>query len=102
MSLKEDLIYMFDIKCKNGKKFHLTSSSVSYTIDNIDYIPNSGLNFVSGEFDESAHNNVCIKGIFEQGGIEKKDNLAGALVKISHLDSGRLVHFISYFCTQYS
>ncbi len=101
MSLKEDLIYMFDIKCKNGKEFHLTSSSVSYKIDSVDYIPNSGLNFISGEFDESAHNNVCIKGVFEQGGIQKKDNLAGALVKISHLNSGKLVHFISYFCTQY-
>ena len=32
MSLKEDLIYMFDIKCKNGEEFHLTSSSVSYKI----------------------------------------------------------------------
>lgn len=101
MSLKEDLIYMFDIKCKSGKNFYLTSSSASYRIDNIEYIPNSGLNFVYGEFDESAHNNVCIKGIFELNGIQKGSNLAGAMVKISRLNSGRLVHFISYFCTQY-
>jgi len=101
MSLKEDLIYMFDIKCKNGTIFHLTSSSISHNINNIDYKPCSGLNFVSGEFNESGQNQVRIKGIFEQSGIEKRDNLAGALVKISNLDSKNLVHFISYFCTQY-
>lgn len=102
MNLNEDLIYMFDIKCKNGKNFYLTSSSVSYRIDDIYYVPNSGLNLVSGQFNESAQNQVHIRGIFEQDGIEKGDNLAGALVKISYLDSGNLVHFISYFCTQYT
>ncbi|MBA2628814.1 MAG: phage BR0599 family protein [Rickettsiaceae bacterium] len=102
MSLNEDLIYMFDIKCKNGKNFYLTSSSVFYSIDNTYYVPNSGLNLVSAQFNESAQNQVHIRGIFEQDGIEKGDNLAGASVKISYLDSGNLVHFISYFCTQYT
>ena len=101
MNLNEDLIYMFDIKCKNGKNFYLTSSSAPYRIDNIDYVPNSGLNLVSAHFNESAQNQVHISGVFEQYGIEKRDNLAGALVKISYLDSGNLVHFISYFCIQY-
>ncbi len=101
MNLKEDLIYMFDIKLKDGIEYHLTSSSVLHKISDISYIPNSGLNFVSGEFNESAQNQVCIKGIFEQDGIQKKDNLAGALIRISHFNAKDLVHFISYFCTKY-
>jgi uncharacterized phage protein (TIGR02218 family) len=95
------LIYMFNIKLKDGKESHLTSSSVPYKIGNINYLPNSGLNFVFGEFNESAHNHVCIKGVFEQNGIEKDDNLAGAEVKISRLKDKDLIPFISYICTKY-
>jgi uncharacterized phage protein (TIGR02218 family) len=99
---QENLIYMFDIQCENDTRFYLTSSSARHCINNIDYKSCSGLNIMSAEFNESAQNQVCIKGIFEQGGVEKEHNLAGSLVKISQWDSQNLIYLISYYCTQYT
>lgn len=95
------LIYMYELRLQNGNEYFLTSSSNSHKIDEINYLPNSGLNFIYGEFDESANNRVCIKGIFEENGILKCENLAGASVKISRLQAEALVPFITYFCTKY-
>lgn len=79
---RQRFIICFQFVLQNGQEIHLTSSDTKILYDNICYIPNSGISLDSAHFNDSAHNEVKLKGIFEHGGIEKNFDLDGMNVKI--------------------
>ncbi|MFK7974213.1 MAG: phage BR0599 family protein [Rickettsiaceae bacterium] len=96
-----NLIYIFTIHNTNGNVYHLTSCSQPTIVGNICYKSNSGLQIVTGEFNDSAENKVIIQGVFELGGIEQTDNLSGAAVKIERLYDNKFSIVASLICTKY-
>lgn len=95
------LTYLFDINFPCGKQSYFTSFAHELIINDIIYLPNSGLNLISGEFNDSAQDNVVIKGIFEQGGIEKRDRLGGSKVKIRQYFRGGVKLIANLICTKF-
>ncbi|RTK92288.1 MAG: DUF2163 domain-containing protein [Rickettsiales bacterium] len=91
-----NLIYLFDVILTNGKIFFFTSSSQYQFFEENTYVPQSGLNFNIGEFNDSAENSAIIYGIFETNGICKNDNLSGAKIKIKYLYANN-AHLIGNF-----
>ena len=72
----------FQLELKNSQRIYLTSSDRKILYKNICYLPNSGLAIESASFNDSAHNEIRIKGIFETGGIDKNLDLDGMNVRI--------------------
>lgn len=91
-----NLTYLFNVILTNGKIFFLTSSSQHQFFQKNTYVPQSGLNFNIGEFNDSAENSATICGIFEPNGICKNDNLSGAKIKIKYLHANN-AHLIGNF-----
>lgn len=75
-------ITCFDLVLNNKKVIYLNSSNNILVHDEISYLPNSGVVLSSAEFNDSAHNEIKLKGIFEKGGIEQNLNLDAAMIKI--------------------
>ncbi|PCJ24939.1 MAG: hypothetical protein COA94_06850 [Rickettsiales bacterium] len=107
----ENFVYLFYIKTSRNKEYYLTSSSEVVVSAGVKYQPYSGLALTSGKFNDSGQNQVILSGIFEKQGIDKDDDLTGALVKIMYMqgdkgDKGnkddKAIHFVSYICTQHS
>ena len=78
----ERFVTCFQLALKNGQVLYLTSNDRKILYENICYIPNSGLAIENATFNNSAHNEVRIKGIFEVGGIDKNLDLDGMNVRI--------------------
>lgn len=95
-------IYLFHIKKGNSKEYYLTSSIDSVHYDGNEYLPYSGLSFVSGSFNDSAENCIVLHGVFEPLGITKSDNFMGASVKIMSMQDEDARHYVTYVCTQHN
>ncbi len=95
-------IYLFHIKMLNSKEYYLTSGNREVTYRGNIYVPESGLSLVSGEFNDSAENNIVLHGIFEKNGISKNDQFMGAVVKIMYLENQQIKNLVTYICTQYN
>jgi uncharacterized phage protein (TIGR02218 family) len=78
----ERFVTCFQLTLKNRQIIYLTSSDSKVICENLCYLPNSGLTIENAIFNDSAHNEVRIKGIFESGGIEKNLDLDGMGVRI--------------------
>lgn len=78
----ERFISCFQFCLKDGKVISLTSSDQKIIYENISYLPNSGIIIENALFNDSAHNSMTLKGVFELGGIDKNLDLDGARVKI--------------------
>jgi len=82
ISKGERFITCFQFALQNGHKIYLTSADTKVTYENICYMPNSGISLDSCYFNDSAHNKIKLKGIFEKDGIEKNLYLDSMNVKI--------------------
>ena len=82
ISQGERFITCFQFYLNNESKIYLTSSDQKVTYENICYMPNSGISIDSCYFNDSAHNEIKLKGIFEKGGIDKNLDLDSMNVKI--------------------
>lgn len=95
-------IYLFHIIKNSETEYYLTSAAKGLEYEGNIYLPYSGLSFLSGSFNDSAENLIVLKGVFEQGGIGKDDDLIGASVKILRMQNNEIKHFVTYFCTQHN
>jgi uncharacterized phage protein (TIGR02218 family) len=95
---KEDFVTCFEIHLQGMQKLFLTSANRKITINEVDYLPYSGLNLCSFELNDSAHNYIKLKGIFEDKGINNRQNLDGAIIKILFYFTKRklLLEWIEY------
>jgi len=100
-TVKENLIYLFHIDLKNKKQLYLTSSNDNIVYEGRKYLPYSGLNLLSGKFNDSAENHILLHGIFDSLGITKEDEIKGSSIKIIYSVSELYRHFVTYICTEY-
>ena len=82
ISKGERFITCFQFYLQNGSKIYLTSADEKVIYDNTCYMPNSGIIVDSCHFNDSAHNEIKLKGIFEKSGIARNLDLDGMNVKI--------------------
>ncbi len=99
--VNESLVYLFHIKAKNVKEYHLTSASEAVSTGGAVYLPYSGLSLKSANFNDSAENYIILRGIFEESGIDAKSDLIGAEIKIMHFKGEVARHIVTYICSQY-
>ena len=92
---------MFYIKAQDAKEYYLTSANDIVTHDGTTYLPDSGLSLNLGMFNDSAENHIILRGIFEKTGVDKGDNLVGSNIKIMYLHNSKIIHLVTYICTQY-
>ncbi|MDC0865087.1 phage BR0599 family protein [Rickettsiaceae bacterium] len=100
-TVKENLIYLFHIDLKNKKQLYLTSSNDNIVYEGRKYLPYSGLNLLSGKFNDSAENHILLHGIFDSLGITKEDEIKGSSIKIIYSIRALYRHFVTYICTEY-
>ncbi len=94
-------IYCFHIKLQNNVELFLTEYDQNIHVDNMIFAPNTGLSIKHAEFNDSAQNHIILRGIFEEGGISKNDNLVDAEVVIYIYASNYLYHFVTYYCSSH-
>jgi len=82
IAASQRFVICFQFVLQNGRKIHLTSADKKIIYEDICYMPNSGITLDSAHFNDSAHNEVKLRGVFENGGIEKNFDLDGMNVKI--------------------
>ena len=78
----ERFLTCFHFCLQNGDKIYLTSADEKIIYHDICYMPNSGITVDSCNFNDSAHNEIKLKGIFEKNGIDQNLDLEGMSVKI--------------------
>lgn len=98
----KDFIYCFEITLLSGQKLCLSSADCAICVNDIVYLPNSGLNIISGQFNDSACNHIILDGIFEDVGIELNMDLTDAKIKILIYFSNSLYHLLTYYCSSYT
>ena len=93
--------FIFDIKLSNGKTLHLTNYGSNINIDGIKYLPNSALNIVKADVNDSAHDLLEVHGIFNECGIRECDELTAAQVIISmfFVEPKFKEAFLTFSCT---
>jgi uncharacterized phage protein (TIGR02218 family) len=79
---KASFVFCFEFDLVTKQKLFLTSASKKITANGVNYLPYSGLSLESFEFNDSAHNYIILKGIFEEKGINNIRNLDEATIKI--------------------
>ncbi len=98
---KNSLIYLFQINTASAKNINLTSANDEVVFDGIFYLPNSGLSLARGNFNDSASDEIILTGVFEQEGVAKKDNLAGARVKIFYGLPSKIKFLVTFYVSSY-
>ncbi|WP_316353504.1 DUF2163 domain-containing protein [Candidatus Trichorickettsia mobilis] len=98
----ENFVYCFEITLSTGQNLYLTSASIAINLQNQIFLPNSGITVISGEFNDSAYNNIILDGIFEVNGIISTMDLTTATVKIILYFSGYSYHWLTYYCSVYT
>lgn len=98
--INDNFIHLFYIKSKYNEEYYFTSSSHQVNYDGKIYVPFSGLSVFSGEFNDSAQNEVVIHGIFEDRGITSDQDLAGSIIKIINFENRIANELITYICTK--
>lgn len=98
MEAKEQFFTCFEFNLANKQQLLLTSANKKITSNGLDYLPYSGLNLDIFGFNDSAHNYIKLKGIFEDKGINNRQNLDGAIVKILFyfLKQNQLFEWVEY------
>jgi len=99
--VNESLVYLFHIKAKNAKEYHLTSATSAVSTGGAMYLPYSGLALKLANFNDSAENYIILQGVFEERGIGQKTDLIGSEIKIMHFKDNEARHIVTYICTQY-
>lgn len=98
----------FKIKSTDDKILYLTDNSERVTIEGIVYLPNSGLEFVKGEFDETGLNKVLLKGFYEEGGVDRDIDFLNCEVSIlicipgSEILAYMTQDWMKYYCSYQS
>jgi uncharacterized phage protein (TIGR02218 family) len=80
----EHFAFCFQFNLKNGDVLHLTSCDIKIMTENNYYEPYSGLKIDLCTFNDSAHDEVKISGVFEPRGISKNLKLDESTVRISY------------------
>jgi uncharacterized phage protein (TIGR02218 family) len=90
----------FDIQCLNGRNFFFTNYCEVLTIGDAHYNPNSALNIVKANFNDSAHDIVEVSGIFEDSGLNIAEDLTGAkiIIKIILVSEKIAEQLLTLFC----
>ncbi len=97
----ERMIYCFHIKFPNNQDLYLTESDKSMLIDDKIFVPNSGMTFKEGKFNDSGQNYIIIEGIFENKGVEKHYDLTDSIITIYRCSGKNLTNFVRYRCHLY-
>ncbi|MCC8371438.1 MAG: phage BR0599 family protein [Rickettsia endosymbiont of Pseudomimeciton antennatum] len=95
----QNFTYCFHITLQDGLELYLTESDKPLLIDDIIYIPNSGMTLKEGQFNDSAQNYIVLEGIFEVNGVEQHYDLTQAMVKIYVCFTNSCRHFVTYRCS---
>lgn len=90
--------YLFDLELLGGTRVSLTSCSENLRINEKEYGCKSGLSIAKANFNDSGKNLIILKGIYEQGGIEKEYCIDGAIVEISSFDENVVKQLYRYIC----
>lgn len=96
------VVYAFEIFMQSGQVLALNSSGRDLLVGEQKFLRFSSLNLASGEFNDSAENEIILNGIFEADGINKSMNLAGCRIKIYHCLDCLLTPIVTYFITEFS
>lgn len=94
--------YCFHIKLQDNLDLYLTESDRFLSIDNIIFVPNSGVTLKEGGFNDSAQNYIILEGVFENEGVKQHYDLAQAMVKIYVCFANSCRHFVTYRCITYT
>ncbi len=97
----QNFTYCFQIKLSDNRELYLTESDSVLWIEGKEFIPNSGLTFQEGVFNDSAKNYILLEGIFEDGAIEHGMDLTSAEVKIYVCFTNACSHFVTYYCSSF-
>lgn len=99
----QSFVYCFIINQLNGEELYLTSSSREVIINNIEFLPDSGLSITEGLFNDSGQNYLMLEGIFEERGVDRKVDLTGASVKVMiYFSDNNFCHLFTYYCRVFS
>ncbi len=99
---EQNFTYCFHITLQDGLELYLTESDKSLSIDDIIFMPNSGMTLKEGNFNDSAQNYIILEGVFENNGVEQHYDLTQAMVKIYVCCVNSYNHFVTYYCTTYT
>ena len=93
--------YIYEIYLFSGEVLYLYSSSSEIVINDKIFFPFSGINLVTGEFNDSAENIIILGGIFDAKAVTKEMNLAGCQIKIYCYVDAVLNPLVTYFVTEF-
>jgi uncharacterized phage protein (TIGR02218 family) len=96
----QQLILCFKLTLKSGDEKYLTNINTSITINNITYLPNSGLSLLKVEFSSDENNVIELRALYEDKGIMQNDKLLEAYFEIFILQENNLKEFAKYYCTK--
>ncbi|MDD9335152.1 MAG: phage BR0599 family protein [Rickettsiaceae bacterium] len=94
--------YCFHITLQDGFELYLTESDRYLSIDNVIFVPNSGVTLKEGGFNDSAQNYIILEGVFENEGVKQHYDLTQAMVKIYVCFANSCRHFVTYRCITYT
>ena len=98
--INDNFIHLFNIKSKYDKEYYFTSSTYQINHEDKIYIPFSGLSVFSGEFNDSAQNEIILHGIYEEHGITSDQDLAASIIKIINFNNRIAYELVTYICTK--
>ena len=98
--IDDNFMHLFHIKSKYEKELYFTSSTFQINHEDKIYVPFSGLSIFSGEFNDSAQNEIILHGIFEEQGIMADQDLVGSVIKIINFECGITNELVTYICTK--
>ncbi len=98
--IDDNFMHLFHIKSKYEEELYFTSSTFQINHEDKIYVPFSGLSIFSGEFNDSAQNEIILHGIFEEQGIMADQDLVGSVIKIINFECGITNELVTYICTK--
>lgn len=98
----QNFTYCFHITLQDGIELYLTESDKSLSMDDIIFMPNSGMTLKEGNFNDSAENYIILEGVFENNGVKQHYDLTQAMVKIYVCCVNSYKHFVTYRCSTYT
>lgn len=98
--IDDNFMHLFHIESKYEEELYFTSSTFQINHEDKIYVPFSGLSIFSGEFNDSAQNEIILHGIFEEQGITSDQDLVGSVIKIINFECGIANELVTYICTK--
>ena len=98
--IDNNFIHLFYIKSKYDEEHYFTSSAHQIDHEGKIYFPFSGISIFSGEFNDSAQNEIILHGVFEEQGITAGQDLTSSIIKIINFENGIANELVTYICTK--